>query len=136
MKEEPILNNAQQQNDDSAPKSPKEVTIKVQFQTEDPLSQQPPPQKPTSKVIIHQIHVETTDEEQNAKPTFEEVSSTTGSLAGTLSPPPRYLVESPKNVSSGQFSNFSRNVQIQEMELNSDFSSGNSIPCSRRWYAK
>nr|NP_001369075.1 CAP, isoform AC [Drosophila melanogaster]QJC18698.1 CAP, isoform AC [Drosophila melanogaster] len=124
VKEEPILNNAQQQNDDTAPKSPKEVTIKVQFQTEDPYSQQPPPQKPTSKVIIHQIHVETTDEEQNAKPTFEEVSSTTGSLAGTLSPPPRYLVESPKNVSSGQFSNFSRNVQIQEMELNSDFSSG------------
>ncbi|XP_044778625.1 uncharacterized protein LOC6733843 isoform X12 [Drosophila simulans] len=124
VKQEPILNNAQQQFDEIAPKSPREIQIKVQFQTEDPVSQQPPPQKPTSKVIIHQIHLETTDEEPNVKPTFEEVSSTTGSLAGTLSPPPRYLVESPKNVSSGQFSRFSRDVQIQEMELNSDCSSG------------
>ncbi|XP_032571547.1 uncharacterized protein LOC6608488 isoform X8 [Drosophila sechellia] len=124
VKQEPILNNAQQQFDEIAPKAPKEIQIKVQFQTEDPLSQQPPPQKPTSKVIIHQIHLETTDEEPNVKPTFEEVSSTTGSLAGTLSPPPRYLVESPKNVSNGQFSRFSRDVQIQEMELNSDCSSG------------
>ncbi|XP_033155309.1 uncharacterized protein LOC117137785 isoform X8 [Drosophila mauritiana] len=124
VKQEPILNNAQQQNDEISPKAPKEIQIKVQFQTEDPLSQQPAAQKPTSKVIIHQIHLETTDEEPNVKPTFEEVSSTTGSLAGTLSPPPRYLVESPKNVSSGQFSRFSRDVQIQEMELNSDCSSG------------
>ncbi|XP_039227228.1 uncharacterized protein LOC6528893 isoform X15 [Drosophila yakuba] len=122
--QEPILNNAQQQNGQIAPKSQKEFQIKVEFQAEDSRSQQPPPLKPTSKVIIHQIHLETTDEEKNSKPTFEEISSTTGSLAGTLSPPPRYLVESPKNVSSGQFARFSRDVQIQELELNSEFSSG------------
>ncbi|XP_039483712.1 uncharacterized protein LOC120446604 isoform X17 [Drosophila santomea] len=122
--QEPILNNAQQQNGEIARKSKKEFQIKVEFQAEDSRFQQPPPLKPTSKVIIHQIHLETTDEEKNAKPTFEEISSTTGSLAGTLSPPPRYLVESPKNVSSGQFARFSRDVQIQELELNSDCSSG------------
>ncbi|XP_041563152.1 uncharacterized protein LOC108135007 isoform X10 [Drosophila elegans] len=85
------------------------------------------PEQHTSKVIIHQIRLETNDEERarKGKPTFEEISSTSGSLAGTLSPPPRYLVESPKNVSSGgQFSRFSRDVQIQELELNSDCSSG------------
>lgn len=87
------------------------------------------PQKPqhTSKVIIHQIRLETDDEERSrkGKPTIEEISSTPGSLLGTLSPPPRYLVESPKNVSSaGQFSKFARDVQIQELELTSDCSSG------------
>ncbi|XP_026834198.1 uncharacterized protein LOC6541201 isoform X7 [Drosophila erecta] len=123
-KQEPVLNNGQQQQHEIAPKSPREIQIKVEFHAEDPLPQQPPPQKPASKVIIHQIHLETSDEEKNTKPTFEEISSTTGSLAGALSPPPRYLVESPKNVSSGQFSRFSRDVQIQELELNSDCSSG------------
>ncbi|KAH8272859.1 hypothetical protein KR018_005766 [Drosophila ironensis] len=98
-----------------------------------------PPQQPsqpeqlqqrTSKVIIHKIRLETDEEERERKgqPTIEEISSTSGSsLAGTLSPPPRYLVESPKNVTSasgGQFSRFARDVQIQELELNSDCSSG------------
>ncbi|KAH8253768.1 hypothetical protein KR032_006829 [Drosophila birchii] len=89
----------------------------------------PSPLKPqhTSKVIIHQIRLETDEEERNrrGKPTIEEISSTPGSLLGTLSPPPRYLVESPKNVSGGgQFSRFARDVQIQELELTSDCSSG------------
>ncbi|KAH8232867.1 hypothetical protein KR026_001303 [Drosophila bipectinata] len=92
--------------------------------------QQSPPQQRTSKVIIHKIRLETDEEERErkGKPTIEEISSTSGSsLAGTLSPPPRYLVESPKNVTSGsggQFARFSRDVQIQELELNSDCSSG------------
>ncbi|XP_043066319.2 uncharacterized protein CAP isoform X9 [Drosophila bipectinata] len=91
---------------------------------------QSPPQQRTSKVIIHKIRLETDEEERErkGKPTIEEISSTSGSsLAGTLSPPPRYLVESPKNVTSGsggQFARFSRDVQIQELELNSDCSSG------------
>ncbi|KPU75985.1 uncharacterized protein Dana_GF12790, isoform H [Drosophila ananassae] len=89
-----------------------------------------PPQQRTSKVIIHKIRLETDEEERErkGKPTIEEISSTSGSsLAGTLSPPPRYLVESPKNVTSasgGQFARFSRDVQIQELELASDCSSG------------
>ncbi|XP_034476282.1 uncharacterized protein LOC117783147 isoform X13 [Drosophila innubila] len=102
--------------------------------------QQHAPNQPlqrSTKVIIHQIRVETEEEERarRGKPTIEEISSTTTTTSthstsnnsGTLSPPPRYLVESPspKNVSTvAQFGKFSRDVQIQELELNSDCSSG------------
>ncbi|KAM8714477.1 hypothetical protein ACLKA7_014583 [Drosophila subpalustris] len=109
-----------------------------------PSQQQQAPNQPlqrSTKVIIHQIRVETDAEERarRGKPTIEEISSTTTTAAtthcnsnnsnnsGTLSPPPRYLVESPspKNVSSVvQFGKFARDVQIQELELNSDCSSG------------
>ncbi|XP_050743927.1 uncharacterized protein LOC108022438 isoform X13 [Drosophila biarmipes] len=117
----------QQQHVESALNCAEKTPKTVIFQAQNPLPQQLPSQQNTSKVIIHQIHLETNDEERErkAKPTFEEISSTSGALAGTLSPPPRYLVESPKNVSSGgQFSRFSRDVQIQELELTSDCSSG------------
>ncbi|XP_052842341.1 uncharacterized protein LOC128256191 isoform X27 [Drosophila gunungcola] len=111
-----LMNNVHQQNVEIASKSLEKILKPVVK-----------PEQHSSKVIIHQIRLETNDEERarKGKPTFEEISSTSGSLAGTLSPPPRYLVESPKNVSSGgQFSRFSRDVQIQELELNSDCSSG------------
>ncbi|XP_017148426.1 uncharacterized protein LOC108159544 isoform X15 [Drosophila miranda] len=102
---------------------------------------QGPPLQRSTKVIIHQIRLErddhAADQERKGKPTFEEISTTSpappGSLSlsqgpgsGTLSPPPRYLVESPKNVSGavGQFTHFARDVQIQELELTSDCSSG------------
>ncbi|KAH8291459.1 hypothetical protein KR054_011863 [Drosophila jambulina] len=118
--------------------APPKVIEKILKQVHFPENQQmilpepdlpPNPLKPqhTSKVIIHQIRLETDEEERNrkGKPTIEEISSTPGSLLGTLSPPPRYLVESPKNVSGGgQFSKFARDVQIQELELTSDCSSG------------
>ncbi|XP_016928454.3 uncharacterized protein CAP isoform X21 [Drosophila suzukii] len=123
----PVLEKDQQQHVEIASKSLEKIPEKQIYQAQNPLSQQLPNQQTTSKVIIHQIHVETNDKdrERKAKPTFEEISSTSGALAGTLSPPPRYLVESPKNVSSGgQFSRFSRDVQIQELELTSDCSSG------------
>ncbi|XP_070068392.1 uncharacterized protein CAP isoform X12 [Drosophila takahashii] len=111
----------QQQHVETAPKSVKKIEKKDDVQVKVSPPQQLPPKQTPSKVIIHQIHLEAQDE-----PTIEEISSTSGgSLAGTLSPPPRYLVESPKNVSSNaQFSRFSRDVQIQELELNSDCSSG------------
>ncbi|XP_037717541.1 uncharacterized protein LOC119551941 isoform X12 [Drosophila subpulchrella] len=123
----PVLEKDQQQHIEISSKSLEKIPEKDIFQAQNPLPQQLPNQQTTSKVIIHQIHLETNDEEglKRGKPTFEEISSTSGSLAGTLSPPPRYLVESPKNVSSGgQFSRFSRDVQIQELELTSDCSSG------------
>nr|XP_016928454.1 uncharacterized protein LOC108009007 isoform X21 [Drosophila suzukii] len=123
----PVLDKDQQQHVEIALKSLEKIPEKDIHQAQNPLPQQLPNQLTTSKVIIHQIHLETNDgdREGKAKPTFEEISSTSGSLAGTLSPPPRYLVESPKNVSSGgQFSRFSRDVQIQELELTSDCSSG------------
>lgn len=126
------------------PEDPEELPVCSVPQEQEPLPQPPtsipevqthpiqpsPPQQHTSKVIIHKIRLETDEEERErkGKPTIEEISSTSGSsLAGTLSPPPRYLVESPKNVTSGsggQFARFSRDVQIQELELNSDCSSG------------
>ncbi|XP_041675819.1 uncharacterized protein LOC108106523 isoform X20 [Drosophila eugracilis] len=120
QQKESLLDSVQQQQIENALKS-------LEIPIHDPFPQQLPPKHPTSKIIIHQIHMETNEEERarKGKPTFEEISTTSGSLAGTLSPPPRYLVESPKNVSSGgQFSRFSRDVQIQELELNSDCSSG------------
>ncbi|XP_051861157.1 uncharacterized protein LOC117569258 isoform X14 [Drosophila albomicans] len=117
-----------------------------------PTRQQPAPatlpQQRSTKVIIHQIRVETDEEERarKGKPTIEEISSTTATSAagtaaatmhsnsngsipssGTLSPPPRYLVESPSPKTPSQmaqFGRFARDVQIQELELNSDCSSG------------
>ncbi|XP_026842654.1 uncharacterized protein LOC6591279 isoform X7 [Drosophila persimilis] len=102
---------------------------------------QGPPLQRSTKVIIHQIRLErddhAADQERKGKPTFVEISTTSpappaslslsqGSGSGTLSPPPRYLVESPKNVSGavGHFTHFARDVQIQELELTSDCSSG------------
>ncbi|XP_017037089.1 uncharacterized protein CAP isoform X9 [Drosophila kikkawai] len=132
------LNSAKENSEKQQPEAPPQVIEKILKQVQFEENQQriipepeatPSPQKSqhTSKVIIHQIRLETDEEERNrkGKPTIEEISSTPGSLLGTLSPPPRYLVESPKNVSSGgQFSRFARDVQIQELELNSDCSSG------------
>ncbi|KAH8370785.1 hypothetical protein KR093_004965 [Drosophila rubida] len=105
------------------------------------------PLQRSTKVIIHQIRVETDAEEQarRGKPSIEEISSTTttttattmrsnsgGSLAGSsssgaLSPPPRYLVESPSpklGSQVAQFARFARDLQIQELEPSSDCSSG------------
>ncbi|XP_030557598.1 uncharacterized protein LOC115760414 isoform X4 [Drosophila novamexicana] len=97
------------------------------------------PLQRSTKVIIHQIRLETDEEERarKGKPTIEEISSTTATTtahstnssssnnnSGTLSPPPRYLVESPSPKAVQQFSKFARDVQIQELELSSDCSSG------------
>ncbi|XP_023033709.1 uncharacterized protein LOC6646047 isoform X5 [Drosophila willistoni] len=104
--------------------------------------QESPPLQRSHKVIIHKIHIETDAEERErrGKPTIEEISSTTigtaqatapiNNTGGTLSPPPRYLVESPspkttKDLIPAQFlKSSSSGIQIQELEFNSDASSG------------
>ncbi|XP_068145861.1 uncharacterized protein CAP isoform X2 [Drosophila tropicalis] len=105
-------------------------------------SQESPPLQRSHKVIIHKIHIETDAEERErrGKPTIEEISSNTigtaqatapiNNMGGTLSPPPRYLVESPspkttKDLIPAQFlKSSSSGIQIQELEFNSDASSG------------
>ncbi|ALC40592.1 CAP [Drosophila busckii] len=136
-----IVHRIERENVADPPKHQAEQQLPTQQQQQQP--QQSQSQQRTTKVIIHQIRVETDEEERarKGKPTIEEISSTTATLHsssnnnsgssinsnGTLSPPPRYLVESPspKNVQQlSQFEKFTRDVQIQELELNSDCSSG------------
>ncbi|XP_034654409.1 uncharacterized protein LOC117892340 isoform X21 [Drosophila subobscura] len=126
----------QQQQQPNTSQELKDEEVKVPEQTE-VVAAAPQPLQRSTKVIIHQIRVER--DAPKGEPTFEEISTTTpappASLSlstdgtgGTLSPPPRYLVESPKNVSGagavGHFGHFARDMQIQELELSSDCSSG------------
>ncbi|XP_030369114.1 uncharacterized protein LOC115620079 isoform X9 [Scaptodrosophila lebanonensis] len=124
-----------------SPKQAKVIVHRIVREQEDAASAaaapaSSPSQQRSTKVIIHQIRLETDEEErkrkgklqqqqqQHEKPHIEEIHTAPAhSEAGTLSPTPRYLVESPKNVaSSSQFSRFARDLQIQE--LNGDLSSG------------
>ncbi|XP_034142148.1 uncharacterized protein LOC117592457 isoform X19 [Drosophila guanche] len=130
----------QQQQSNTSPEL-KDEEVKVPEEKE-VVAAAPQPLQRSTKVIIHQIRVERDVEQApKGKPTFEEISTTTPAppaalslstdgTGGTLSPPPRYLVESPKNVSGagavGHFGHFARDMQIQELELelSSDCSSG------------